>query len=185
MEKALTDQIALCEKSSIAFIGFKSSGKSTLGCLLSQALKRRFVDTDKLIEAQHFPLTCREVYRSFGEERFREMERGAIASLVFEESLVLATGGGSLIMPACAKILKEHCWLIYLKTSLAVLQKRILAQDSLPGFISHSLLQSEQAIANLFSLRSPLYEAYADEVIEMDSLSLEDCLEKICRRFKF
>eukprot|EP00887_Chlorella_sp_A99_P004650 scaffold4.g4650.t1 len=69
------------------------SGKSTVGRLLSQALKYCYFDTDSLIE-QAAGKTIPEIFAEDGEEAFRQLETEAIRELSPFKSCVVSTGGG-------------------------------------------------------------------------------------------
>lgn len=70
-----------------------SSGKSTLGKRIAQALHYHFVDTDKLIvrdEGRSIPF----IFSQFGEAYFREAERRMLRTIRPGQSFVVSTGGG-------------------------------------------------------------------------------------------
>lgn len=70
-------------------------GKSTIGRVLAQRFKFRFLDMDTELE-RCSGMTIGEVFAAKGEDGFREMEREVLAEIVRrEENLVVATGGGA------------------------------------------------------------------------------------------
>ena len=79
----------------IILTGFMGSGKSTVGVLLAEILVKEFVDTDSMIEQIHGPIP--EIFKSEGEEVFRQYEREISEQLELEENLVIATGGKLLL----------------------------------------------------------------------------------------
>ena len=84
----------------IVLIGFKSCGKSSVG----KALDPAYIDLDILIEQNYMSLTgssrsCSEIYRLCGEKYFRDMEKNVIANLVTKDHQVIASGGGSVLLP--------------------------------------------------------------------------------------
>lgn len=80
--------------SNIILIGYMGCGKSTIGKKLSYAVRKPYVDTDKLIETKE-KKTISTIFSEQGEEAFREMETACIKSL-FEQKQehVIAVGGG-------------------------------------------------------------------------------------------
>ena len=75
----------------VILTGFMGSGKSTVGVLLAEILVKEFVDTDTMIEQMHGPIP--EIFKSEGEEAFRQYEREISEQLELKENLVIATGG--------------------------------------------------------------------------------------------
>ncbi len=84
------------EKMNIVLIGMPSCGKTTVGNLLSEALKKQFADTDLLVEkSENMPIP--EIFENFGEAYFRKCEKQAVFELSKENSRVIATGGGVVL----------------------------------------------------------------------------------------
>lgn len=70
-----------------------SSGKSTLGKRMADALHYRFVDTDKLIVREE-GRSVADIFAREGEAYFREAERRVLRTIRPGQSLVVSTGGG-------------------------------------------------------------------------------------------
>jgi shikimate kinase len=164
----------------LTFIGFQASGKTTIGQLLAAELQLPFIDTDQLIEQFHPPLLKSEIFKTFGDIHFRNIESQAIASLNFQTPFVLATGGGSLLQSSNGIKLKERCILIYLKTSLDILKERIWKRNSMPSYLPSD--NPHDAFDRLYHERIALYENWADHVIEMDGLHFKDAIDTILKR---
>lgn len=78
----------------IFLVGYMGCGKTTIGKLLADALKCRFIDTDDLLEARE-QKTCSELMQACGEKYFREAEKEILHNVVATETTaVIATGGG-------------------------------------------------------------------------------------------
>ena len=82
----------------IVLIGFMGTGKSTVGKLLAQSLSWDFVDTDCVI-GEVTNLSVTEIFRRYGQTRFRSEERIVVARLSQQDQLVIATGGGTVVDP--------------------------------------------------------------------------------------
>ena len=79
----------------VILIGFKNSGKTTLGKKLAAHLNWPFFDTDEALLEKHKKRSIKELYEALGEARFREEEQKMIESISFTQT-VIALGGGSL-----------------------------------------------------------------------------------------
>ena len=76
----------------IFFIGFLGAGKSTLARNVGTMFKRRFIDTDRLV-VRRCGKSVTEIFKTEGEDRFRELETSALRSLQSERSLLVSCGG--------------------------------------------------------------------------------------------
>ncbi|HNO09066.1 MAG TPA: shikimate kinase, partial [Methanoregulaceae archaeon] len=82
----------------VVLIGFRGTGKTETGRLLSRLTSVPFLDTDALIEASA-GMTIHDIFRREGEEGFRAREREVIRALPPGEA-VIGTGGGAILDPA-------------------------------------------------------------------------------------
>ena len=110
---------------SIVLIGYRGSGKSTIGKLLADRLWQTFVDTDQLIQ-QAAGKSIKEIFEHDGEPHFRDLERDAIARVSQLEEHVISLGGGALMREQNRAALagKGHK-LIYLRCEPEELLRRI------------------------------------------------------------
>lgn len=163
----------------IILIGYRATGKSTVGLLLSGKLNVPFVDTDRLIEdAAGMPVNA--LITRLGWEAFREKETEAIASLRDMKVCVVATGGGAVLSGANRQLLQEMGIRIYLKAPLQDiverLQKDAQTQKSRPQFTSGNLVEETAAV---LKERAPVYEASADFTVDTVSKSIVRVTEEI------
>ncbi|HHX13465.1 MAG TPA: shikimate kinase [Clostridiales bacterium] len=157
---------------SISLIGMPASGKSTVGVVLAKTACRNFIDTDLLIQ-EASGCSLQEIIDRSGMDVFLEAEKAAICS-VFDEQAVIATGGSAVYIHAAMEHLSKLSDIIYLKWELPVLLERLgniktRGVAMAPGF----------SLEDLYRERTPLYERYADRIIECDGLSVEEIIEKI------
>lgn len=85
------------------FIGPPAAGKTRLGKRVARILSVPFLDTDKLIEAEHGPIP--EIFADHGESTFRRWEAEAVTSALGQPAVV-ALGGGAVMTPATAEALR-------------------------------------------------------------------------------
>jgi shikimate kinase len=167
--------IADCE--CLALIGFKASGKTTLGKLLAHHLNYSFIDTDDLIEEHCKPYSCRQIFQEFGGEYFRKLEAQVVADLDIFPKTVLAIGGGTLLETTSRKKLKSQSTLIYLKTAPEILKERIWQQPQLPAYLNGD--NPDDVFTSLYQKSIAVYQECADYIIEMDELDLEQAAAMI------
>ncbi len=156
----------------VILIGYRATGKSTVGLLLSKKLQIPFVDTDQLIE-EKAGMPIKGLVACHGWETFREKETEAIASLCAGNLCVVATGGGAILSGVNRELLKNMGTLIYLKTPVADIVDRLKqdaqAEQIRPRLTAGNLM--EETIAALEE-RIPLYESTADFTVDTKGKSI-------------
>jgi len=165
----------------IILFGFKGSGKTHLGKLLSIALKRPFMDTDdlmiKLYEEKHGKqLSIREIHQLLGEADFRVLEKTAIHNLQPSSPCVIALGGGAALDLDNINYLQKVGQLVYLKVSFNTIQKRIL-NGLIPSFVDSK--NPIESLHQIYQQRIPVYESIAARCIDADFLNEADCIKTI------
>ena len=156
----------------IIMIGMPGVGKSTLGVVLAKVLGCQFLDSDLLIQKQE-KRKLHEIIAREGYEGFQKIENQVNASIETENT-VIATGGSVVYCEEAMEHLKSSGTVIYLKLSLNALSKRL---GNLKG--RGVLLKDGQTLSGLYEERSPLYERYADIVIDEEGKDLEASLKSV------
>lgn len=110
--------------SNIYLMGFMGAGKTTVGQLLAARLHRPFVDLDAEIEAR-LHLTIPEIFEKFGEPYFRQIESECLLNISRRQQLVVATGGGIILLPANRAAIRQTGCSVYLSWPIKVLLQRI------------------------------------------------------------
>jgi len=162
--------------SNIVLVGFMCTGKTQVGKRLAAALGMRFVDSDTVIEERAGKKIAR-IFKEDGEEKFRQMERNAIARLASKRGLVIATGGGALGDRRNLVDLRRSGTLICLSASPEAVLKRTKKGAPRP------LLQvpnPRARIEQLLALRAPQY-AQADYHFDTTDTSPARAAAKIAR----
>src|SRR3712207_1528191 len=108
----------------IALVGPMGCGKSTVGKLLAARLRLPFVDSDDEVE-RATGLSIAEIFRRFGEGRFREAERRLVGGLVRGVPRVIATGGGAFAEASTRAILRKTCLTLWLDADVETLARRV------------------------------------------------------------
>ena len=164
-------------KSNIVLIGMPAVGKSTVGVILAKILGYKFIDTDIVIQEKEDRL-LRDIIASEGVEGFIETENRIISSLKAEKS-VIATGGSVVYGRKAMNHLSEIGTVIYLKLDYSKLKYRL-------GNIKNRgvVIRKGQRLSELYNERCPLYESYADIIIDENGRSIEKTVEQILEKIQ-
>ena len=156
----------------IILIGMPGSGKSTVGVLLAKMLGYSFVDTDLIIQ-QVENKKLYEILRDNGTEYFAQVENSVCKNLQANRT-VIATGGSAVYGAEAMAHLKSIGKVIYLKVSLAELNKRV------KNFETRGIMRKEgQTLEEILIDREHLYEKYADITVNCSRGSLSKNAEKL------
>ena len=136
-------------------IGPPGSGKTTVGELLAERLGVAFRDTDHDVETTAGK-PIGEIFVDDGEERFRELERAAVATALAEHDGVLALGGGAILDPETQAAL-DGLPVIYLEVGLSDAVKRVGLASARPLLV----LNPRSQFRKLMEERRPIYEGLA------------------------
>ncbi|MEE9910314.1 MAG: shikimate kinase AroL [Deltaproteobacteria bacterium] len=165
----------------VILIGYRATGKSTVGRLLAGKLKLPFADTDSLIESRA-GMPIKELVAREGWEAFREKERDVVASLRQTGIGVVATGGGVVLSGANRDLLKKMGILIYLKSPLQEIVERLRqdarGEQTRPQFTSETLVAETMA---MLAERVPIYESVADFTVDTAGKSIVQINDDIYR----
>ena len=137
----------------IVLIGMPGCGKTTVGALLAEKLNRKFVDADEEIirlAGKSIP----DIFAQDGEEVFRRWETTALENLGKQSGLVIATGGGCVTRSRNYPVLHQNGMIVWLERELS-----LLPTDGRP-------LSQANRLEEMYTLRKPMYEAFADIRVE-------------------
>jgi shikimate kinase len=151
------------------------AGKSTVGKLLAKKLGRRFLDADHVIE-DRCGVKIPVIFEMEGEDGFRKREAQAIKDITAEHDIILATGGGAILLPENRQLLSERGSVIYLHANPMELWHRTKGGEGRP------LLKNGDAkkiLENLYAIRDPLYREIADYVIETGKPSVSQLVNTL------
>ena len=162
-------------KDNIVLIGMPGSGKSTVGVILAKVLGYSFIDSDLLIQKAEKKL-LKEIIAREGQEGFLKIENRVNASIETEKS-VIATGGSVVYCQEAMEHLKEIGTVIYLQLDYPILRRR------LGNLIGRGVVLKEgQTLKDLYEERVPLYEKYADVIVDENGKDLEECLQLLLEK---
>ena len=153
----------------IVLVGYRASGKSTVGRLLASRAGWPFLDSDAEVEARA-GRSIADIFADGGEPTFRDLEEEAIEALCAQQAeAILATGGGAVVRPANRERLRRFGEVVYLRAPAPVLADRLRrAGGARPALTSEGLVAE---VAAVLEAREPLYQEVADLVIDAASRS--------------
>jgi shikimate kinase len=146
----------------LVLVGMMGAGKTTVGRLLARRLKRPFHDSDQEIE-RRCGVGIPVIFDIEGEAGFRAREAQVIAELSALEGIVLATGGGAVLVEQNRRRLAACGTVVYLHARPADLWARVRQDRNRPLLATPDPLQR---LEQLYGQRDPLYREIADLVFE-------------------
>ena len=152
------------------------AGKSTVGVVLTKVVGHKFVDSDLVIQETTGKL-LHELISEHGMEGFLEIENKINVGLDLTKAII-ATGGSVIYGEEAMVHLKEMGLVIYLKLSLESIADRLgdLKQRGVA-------LKDGWSLRELYEERVPLYEQYADIIIDCEQKSIRDITEEIANEY--
>ena len=163
----------------IFLIGFMGSGKTHWGSRIAKNLQIPFYDLDAVIVHED-GMSVSEIFATKGEEYFRYKEKQTLEELVGQqENFVLSAGGGTPCFFNNIKFMKRHGKVVWLNTSLEVLNKRLLKEKmSRPLLREISEAGLRAYIIRKLSERKMYYEQ-ADLMVHEETIELEPLLSML------
>ena len=146
----------------IAVAGFMAAGKSTVGRLLAQRLRRPFADADAEVE-RRAGCSVRALFEREGEAAFRALEQAVTRDLLLRaDAPVIALGGGALVSEATRALVRERAFCAWLDVPSAIAWERV----GIPG--ARPLAGDRASFEQLGARRAELYRASADAIVAGD-----------------
>lgn len=163
----------------IVLTGFMGTGKTAVGRQLSRLLNMELIDVDTEIERSQ-GITINEIFKNFGEPRFREIETEMIKKLSGKKNIIISTGGGAVLKQENMDTLRENGIIFCLMANPQTILKRTSHDSNRP------LLQVEdpfKRIKELLDYRKPFYEK-ADIIINTENKTPLQIAEELINEYK-
>lgn len=137
----------------IILIGMPGSGKSTIGCIIADALGKELIDADARI-VEKAGCTIPEIFANQGEAAFRAIETAVLEEIGKLSGKVIATGGGCVTRPENYPLLHQNGHIFWLQREIS-----LLPTDGRP-------LSQATKLEDMYRIRKPLYAQFADHSID-------------------
>lgn len=148
----------------LALTGFMGSGKSSVGRELARIRGMEFVDIDTLIE-QRAGVTINEIFRLYGEERFRAIETETLHSFKGRSGIVLSCGGGIVLSGANRDFLRNETECIWLYCGMNTMLGRV--NDGTRPLIN--AMKDPVEAVELFKSRMKFYAGSCESLVLTES----------------
>jgi shikimate kinase len=176
--------IHLANDRNLVLIGYRATGKTSVGAELAQILERPFVDLDQVLVAEA-GRSVAEIVAQGGWEEFRRLEKELVARYRHSRGQVLATGGGVVLDPENVETLRENGCIIWLTADPAAIQARLDAdrpQDAFRPSLTGGDTVNE--VLEVLKFREPLYRAAAQVIIDTTNESIPQVVQEILAALK-
>ena len=166
----------------IFLIGYRCTGKTSVGRSLAKSLGRPFLDADsELVKEQN--LNISEIVSKQGWDAFREIESDIIKRVCALDDHVVATGGGAVLNDKNVKHMKRSGKLVWLKATPETIKKRILqdknTKDFRPPLTSKGYVEEiHETLLN----RNPFYEKAMDLDVDTDDIGIDEVCHAIIKK---
>ncbi len=171
----------LKKKNNIILIGFMGCGKTSIGRRIASNFDFDFVDTDIAIQ-ELSGLSINEIFRKYGEDYFRKLERNYCKLSALSKGYVIATGGGIIKNEINVDNLKINGVVVYLKCSPEKIYNNIKNDTSRP--LLNGAKDKYALICQMLKEREPLYKKYADVTIDISEMRLEESAWQVGRELR-
>lgn len=165
----------------LVLIGYRGTGKSSVGKILARRLGRELVSTDaEIVRRADRPIP--DIVAQDGWDRFRDLESEVCRDLSGKDNLIIDTGGGAILRPQNVASLKAGGILFWLTAEVSTIASRIGGDTQRPSLTGVKSFTEE--IEDVLREREPKYAAAADHVIPTDGRGLTEVVDDILARFQ-
>lgn len=157
-------------------VGFMGTGKTTVGRAVAQRLDFTFLDSDHEIE-RRAGRTVADIFAAEGEAGFRALERRFAAEWLPAERTVVACGGGLVVQPGMAELLRGKGVVVCLHASVETILERTGRQSDRPLL---DVADPVSRVRELLAEREPIYRSVGSLILT-DARPLRDIVSHVIR----
>ncbi|GAB6904673.1 Shikimate kinase [Desulfosarcina cetonica] len=160
-------------------IGYRCTGKTSVGKLLARRLNRPFVDLDERVVATA-GISIAAMVAASGWLFFRAREREALETVATGSNQVVSPGGGVILDPRNVATMKRHGVVVWLTATRETIAARLMADPATaanrPSLTDRGLMEEIDAV---LAERVPLYQNAADLTITTDHRPIDAVVQRI------
>ena len=166
----------------IILIGYRATGKTSVGKGLAERFGLRFLDMDQELEQRHGQ-SIAEMVTAQGWPYFRALEKALLLELAARSGLVISTGGGAILHQDIWPLVKASGLVVWLTADQETIRQRLLADGRTPS--QRPALTASDACAEIVTIlaeREPLYRAGSHLAVDTGTLAIDDIVDLIADR---
>ncbi len=166
----------------VFLIGYRCTGKSSVGKLLAAKLGWPFIDTDSLLVSES-GISIKEIVEKHGWDTFRKMEHAIVNQVCILDRRVVATGGGVVLAEANVNLMKKNGKIVWLKALSETIESRMMLDQDTAAF--RPSLTSKDSISEIEETlleRDPLYRQAMDFYVKTDERRVDEICDEIVER---
>lgn len=163
--------------SNLILIGYRGSGKTSVGRVIADQIRKTFVDIDQAICDRFGGRTVAEIWATDGEPAYRAVEVEVTREACASSGQVIALGGGTLMQPGAREAVEAaDAVRVYLRCDSEELNRRISGDPQTVGLRPSLTGQGGglDEIAAVLAEREPVYRAVADGEIDVTYTSIDE-----------
>ena len=160
----------------LVLIGYRGTGKSVVGVILSRRLGMRYIGMDAAI-VENAGISIPEIVEKYGWPGFRDLESEQVRKLAALDNLVIDTGGGVIEREENIEVLQKNAMIFWLRARVDTIVSRIQGDNQRPSLTSGKSFTDE--VAEVLERRTPRYQSAANHEIETDNLTPEQIADRI------
>ena len=164
----------------VILIGYRCTGKTSVGRKISERFEIPFYDTDELVK-EHTGKTIKEIVDDGGWKSFRKEEKAVIRGLSSPGDKVIAVGGGAVMDPENREVLKRSGLLIWLTADVRTIVER-MRNDTAGGEqrppLSSNGMETESS--EILQKRTPIYRQLAGFTIDTSGKEINTIADEVC-----
>ena len=169
----------------IFLIGFRCTGKSSVGKRLATKLGWPFIDTDSLLVSES-GTSIKDIVEKHGWDTFRKMEHTIVNQICVLDRRVVATGGGVVLNEANVNLMKKKGLIVWLKAVPGTIKSRMMVDQNTEAFRpSLTTKDSLSEIEETLNERNPLYRQAMDFYVETDDRLVDGICDEIVQQLDF
>ena len=163
----------------IILIGYRCTGKTSVGKKIAERLAFPFYDTDEIIQ-RHTGKTIREIVDEEGWDAFRVTERAIIKTLPSLADAIIAAGGGAIMDAENREVLRNNALCVWLTADVRTIVERIrtdrASNAQRPPLSSDGL---ERETTEILESRRPLYQELADATVDTSGKAIDAIVDEV------
>ncbi len=157
--------MSVLRRQSIALVGYRGTGKTTVGRIVAARIGWEFLDADEVLEAEA-GMSIPAIFESEGEPAFRDREAAILQKLCTRERLVLATGGGAVLRAENREALRRFGAVVWLVGDPETIRKRLSNASGVSNRPALTAAGTLGEVETVLQARLPYYREVADIALD-------------------